>query len=424
MLFWILTGAVALVLTLALGAALLRGRRETGPAEAFDLQVYRDQLREVEADAAAGKIGAEEAERLKTEISRRLLAADAKSRGAARSGAQPRGLTALTAALLALALVGGGFGLYTQLGAPNYPDLPLQMRLEQAQRMLTTRTSQAEAEARQPARAPLDVSQDYEALVEKLRGAVAERPDDLQGHMLLARHEAALGNMRAAHEAQRAVIRIKGDQARAEDYTDLADLLIIAAGGYVSPEAQAVLEEALERDPENGVARFYGGLMMAQTGRPDIGFRMWNRLLQESAASDPWVAPIRGQIADLAMRAGVNDFTLPELPEPADAPEAPEASEAPAPRGPSAADVEAAAEMSAEDRASMIRGMVDGLLQRLAAEGGPPQDWARAITALGVLGETERAGAIWAEGQTVFAGNAEALAALRAAAQSAGLAPQ
>jgi cytochrome c-type biogenesis protein CcmH len=41
-----------------------------------------------------------------------------------------------------------------------------------------------------------------------------------------------------------------------------------------------------------------------------------------------------------------------------------------------------------------------------------------------VLGETERAGAIWAEGQTVFAGNAEALAALRAAAQSAGLAPQ
>lgn len=410
MLFWIVTGAVALVLSLALGSALLRGRRETGPAEAFDLQVYRDQLREVAADEASGKVPPEEAERLKTEISRRLLAADAKARGTADAEDQPQGAARAMAAVVALALVGGGFGLYAWLGVPGYPDLPLQMRMDQAEALLQDRTSQAEAEARQPATAPLDVPEDYAELVEQLRTAVATRPDDLQGYLLLTRHEAALGNARAAYESQAQVIRLKGEDAVAQDFTDLADLMIIAAGGYVSPEAQAVLEQALSRDPENGVARFYGGLMMAQTGRPDLGFRTWDRLLRESPAEAPWVAPIRAQIADMAARAGVTDYSPPEAPAPL--------------RGPSAADIDNAADMTDEDRTAMIRGMVDGLLERLATDGGSPQEWARAISALGVLGETERAGAIWTEGQTVFAGNEEALAALREAAVSAGLASE
>jgi cytochrome c-type biogenesis protein CcmH len=81
-------------------------------------------------------------------------------------------------------------------------------------------------------------------------------------------------------------------------------------------------------------------------------------------------------------------------------------------RGPSAADIAAASEMSAEDRAEMIRGMVNGLSDRLATDGGPPPDWARLITALGVLGETDRARAIAAEAREVFADDAGALAVI------------
>ena len=53
MVFWILTGAVALVVAAGLGWSVLRGTRETGPAEAFDMQVYRDQLAEIDSDAVA-----------------------------------------------------------------------------------------------------------------------------------------------------------------------------------------------------------------------------------------------------------------------------------------------------------------------------------------------------------------------------------
>ena len=70
----------------------------------------------------------------------------------------------------------------------------------------------------------------------------------------------------------------------------------------------------------------------------------------------------------------------------------------------------------------MIRGMVDQLSDRLATDGGPVTDWARLITSLGVLGEGERAKAIYTEAQTRFAGREAELATLRTAAEAAGVA--
>ena len=90
-LFWIVAGAVVLLVAALLVLALLRGERDTGSAEAYDLQVYRDQLREIERDAARGTIAPEEAERLKTEVSRRILAADARIEGGAVAASRGSG---------------------------------------------------------------------------------------------------------------------------------------------------------------------------------------------------------------------------------------------------------------------------------------------------------------------------------------------
>ena len=201
---------------------------------------------------------------------------------------------------------------------------------------------------------------------------------------------------------------MKGEAASAEDYATHADLMILAADGFVSPEAEAAINRALALEPRNGPARYYTGLMYAQSGRPDLAFRVWRPLLAESRPDAPWVPPINAQIEQVAQAAGIR-YTPPV------ANFAPE-------RGPSAEDMEAAAEMTPEERQEMIRGMVDGLGERLADEGGPPEDWARLINALGVLGERDRAGAIWTEAQTTFAGDAQGLATIRAAAQRAGVA--
>ena len=55
--------------------ALLRARSDVQSAAAFDLKVYRDQLNEVDRDLARGTLAADEADRLRTEVSRRLLEA-------------------------------------------------------------------------------------------------------------------------------------------------------------------------------------------------------------------------------------------------------------------------------------------------------------------------------------------------------------
>ncbi len=402
MTFWIVSALLAAAVAALLLLALLRRRPVAAPAALHDVQVYRDQLREVERDLARGTVTAEEAQRVRLEVSRRLLEAD-RAAGGETAAAEAPLLFSLAGAALVAAVLAGAFGLYGWLGAPGYPDRPLAARLAQANAMLGARPSQEEAEAAMPVSPPRQADPRFAELMTQLRAAVETQPEDLQGQSLLAVNEARLGNYAAARAAQERVIALKGEAVVANDYADLADLMILAAGGRVTPEAEAMLKTALEKDPANGPARYYYGVMYAQVGRYDLAFRIWRELHGASPPNAPWVPIIEAGMPELAQLAGTR-WSAPEQ------------------RGPSAEDVEAAADMNAEDRMAMIRGMVEGLSDRLASEGGPPADWARLVRALGVLGETEEAAAIWTEAQTVFADLPEALAAVRAAAEEAGVA--
>lgn len=407
MTFWVVVTVIALAITGLLVLALLRVRPEEEPPAAYDLRVYRDQLKDVDRDMARGVIGKEDAERLRAEVSRRILAADAQLKEGGDTGGQPRQVGLVMAAFMALILIGGGLGVYWKIGAPGYADFPLEVRIDAAKEKHANRASQSEYEATLPVRTPLAAEGDYAELIQKLRTTVAERPDDLQGHQLLARNEANLGNDKAAYEAQGHVLRLKAAEATPGDYVFHAELMISSAQGYVSPEAEASLRQAIEIQPNHPVARYYWGLMLIQNDRQDLAFRLWEQLLYEGPHDAPWLGPIRANIERLAWEAGVK-FQMPAV-------------EAPALSGPTAEDMEAAGDMSAEDRDEMIRGMVANLSDRLATEGGTPNEWARLIGAYGVLGEGEQAAAIWAEAQQVFGADPEALAVVRAAAEQAGL---
>ena len=175
----------------------------------------------------------------------------------------------------------------------------------------------------------------------------------------------------------------------------------------VSPEAEEVLTQVLSRDPTNGAARYYIGLMLAQTGRPDNAFRIWDQLLREGPREAAWIEPILAQIEELAFRAGVT-YQLPEIGPGLNTGD-----------GPTAADIEAAGELSPSERLEMIESMVQGLSDRLGTEGGPVQDWAQLITALGVLGQTGAARAVYENAVQVFADDTRALDLLLRAGQRA-----
>ncbi|MEY3003564.1 MAG: hypothetical protein RLZZ491_740 [Pseudomonadota bacterium] len=411
MAFWMATAAFSALVVGLLMMAVLRPRAGSAPAAAYDMQVYRDQLKEVDRDRARGVLNDDEAERARAEVARRLLEADRALQAAQTQPQKPRRADKMLVALGLAACVAGAFGLYLQIGAPGYPDLPIASRIAQVDAARQSRPTQDAAEAQLPFREGLPPDPRREALVAQLRTVMEQRPDDVQGLTLLAQNEAALGNFRAAHLAQTRLIAVLGDGATGFHHIDLAEMLILAAGGYVSPEAEAALLRGLELEPRNGTARYYVGLMYAQQGRPDLAFPIWRNLMADSTADAPWLEPIRLQIEEVAFLAGVN-VTLADLPQPAQMP------------GPTAADVAAAQNLSGPDQAAMIESMVARLAARLADEGGPPEDWARLIRAQIVLGRTEDAAAIAAEARSVFSDLPDALALIDAAAAPlAGSAP-
>jgi len=337
-----------------------------------------------------------------------LLAADRAARAA---GAGVSGPLLPVLALVALGL-GGGVGLYFRLGAPGYDDLPRAARIEAAAKAKAERPAQDVLEARMGVWTPAPgTDPKFLDLIGQLRQAMAAGSTDPAGWTLLAHNEEMLGNFAAAWRAQARLIELKA-KPEAADYARLAALMVSAAGGDVSPEAETALVNALKLDTENRDARFYAGLLYLQTGRPDRAFQFWAPLLNEPG-DEPWVEFVRGDILTLARMAGDNRYQPP-------GPMA--GGGAPGVKGPSAADMEAAGEMSPEDRQAFIRSMVEGLADELANQGGPAEKWAQLIRALGVLGETERARAIWQEAQGKFGADPAGLATIRAAAEAAGVA--
>jgi len=396
LIFWIFCS----VLTLAVAAMVLRPmvRPDDTTQASPDVAFYKAQLAEIDSDLARDVITEDEAERARIEVSRRLIQADARHTAISSGAGGVAGALVAGGAVIAIAAA-----TYWQLGAPGAPDLPLAARLAAATEMRENRPDQAALEAAAPqAPMPEGLTDDYLAQIAQLRVLVPQRPDDLRGWSLLSYHEAELRNFASAARAQTKVVALKGDDATLEDRRLLLDYLVAAADGYVSQAAEDVAREILAVEPEHVPARYYLGALAHQTDRSDIAFRLW-RPLVEGGADTFHTALARLQIEDAAARAGV-DYTLPAF------------------SGPTLEDVEAAEDMSEDDRTAMIAGMIGQLSDRLATQGGSASEWARLIGAYGVLGDTENANAIWTEAQGVFATDPDAMAILRAAASGAGVA--
>ena len=401
---FIIFGLTCVVLAvLAVGAVLTplwRGGASKG-AQDTDIDIYRDQLLEVDRDLARGVLDEAEAERTRTEVSRRLLAADTNTRAAA-TGAPQRVSRALALGLAAALLAGAG-GLYWKLGAAGYGDVPRAERIAIGEERRDNRPSQLDAEAANPEVDAITLAEPETAeILQALRAAAFERPNEVQAWAFLAQIEASIGNMQRAARAQERTIALLGDTATEPDYVRLIDFLVIGTQGYVSPEAETITVHILQTNPESTPALYYAGLLYAQNDRPDRAFNFWRNVVENGDTETMYWNFAAGQISDVAAQLGMN-YALPEQ------------------RGPSDADLEAAEDMTPAERQQMIQGMVGQLADRLAAEGGPPQDWARLISSLAVLGENETALTVLGEAETLFGADFQAVQIVRRAAQEAGL---
>src|SRR5215468_6038588 len=97
MTLWFILGIMTAA---ALGAVICPlARTRTLRSAASDLAVYRDQLEEIERDRADGRIGHDEFEAARVEVSRRLLGAAAAAPGEAAPRSRRR-IAALASAVI------------------------------------------------------------------------------------------------------------------------------------------------------------------------------------------------------------------------------------------------------------------------------------------------------------------------------------
>ena len=396
--FWLIVICLIVIFGVPLAATIVRREQNSIKPAIHDIGIYKDQIVEVDRDLVRGLINKEEAKSAHNEVARRLLAADKRAAIEQGATAASHKMNWIALVIVCLALIGSVW-LYTEIGVPGMRDLPLANRLAAQKAIRDARPDQLTAEANAPA---LDSKADpgFENLIVQLRKAVARNPKDTTGLRLLVTNEARLGNMIAARMAQEQLMAVLGDTAKHSDFTDTGEIMILAAGGYVSPQAEAELIRALNQNPADPRARYYSGLVLAQTGRPEMTYRMWSTLLEEGPEDAPWIPLIQSQIVQVARAAGIRLSPKTLI-------------------NPSIEYLRNTTELSTENDAGMIRGMVASLSNRLATEGGTPTEWAKLIRSYGVLGERSSANTVWHDAKEIFKDNPEAMALLTEAARTA-----
>ena len=129
MLFWVTASLLTIGAILSVLLPIVRRSPDAEQPSSHDLEVYRDQLSELDRDAARGLIGDAEAEEARAEISRRILkiaGENARADGGATPGFRAARAVGF-AAVLSVPLV--SWGLYSALGSPDMPSQPLAARL-------------------------------------------------------------------------------------------------------------------------------------------------------------------------------------------------------------------------------------------------------------------------------------------------------
>ncbi|MCY4195353.1 MAG: c-type cytochrome biogenesis protein CcmI [Rhodobacteraceae bacterium] len=389
MIFWLAGTALSAAVTTLLVMALIRHRDTPHEDAQREVEFYKSQLASVEDDLQQNRLSAVDAEQARREVSRRLLRAHERTTASCSSvGTASRLSTSLACILVILVFLPGSAALYWLIGNPNLPDLSLSERLRAAELAYATRPSQREIVAGRDLNSiTTEADPELVRLVGELRTSLAAAEPDLEGLRMLVRSELSIGNFAAAIQAQRDILALLDGEARATDFSQMTDLLVIEAGGYVSPEAEAAIYQALARDPENPAARYYLGLMYAQTGRPDLTVNIWNRLIEDLPPTSPIAADLRLRLPAAAQAAGITNINLPPEPLPR----------------PSSEDIAAAESMSVEDRAEFITGMVESLRNRLDEDGGSAIEWTMLINSQMTIGQYNAARMSYERALEVFA---------------------
>ena len=276
-LFW-LVGAVAAAAVIAWVLRPLLARKKAAPPSraAANVAIYRDQLRELDADLAAGTLAREDYQRARAELEARALR-DAGQPDA--PPAQPAPQALLSGRGFAWALAGAvplaAVALYVLVGNPGGIDREAQLHASRAQ---------------------------VEAMIGRLAARLRENPDDVNGWKLLGRSYGVMGRYGEAADAYaKAAVRSPRD---AQLLADLADVLAMARGQSLQGEPEQLALRALEIEPGNLKALALAGSAAFERKDYAAAAKHWERMLAYVEPNSEDARSIQQNVAEARSLAG------------------------------------------------------------------------------------------------------------------------
>jgi len=425
MTLWVILTIMTSAAAVFVAVPLLRRFEQRQAAFTGSLEVYRDQLKEVEKEAAGGSIDADQADTARIEINRRILAAD-RTRDV--EPARPRVDRNLVAIAITAIVVLGSVMLYALNGRPELPSSPTVgkaagMSGSNAVEQLAALTRSQSAGEGQQSPALASVDEMIERLVERLK----RNPGDAEGWRMLGWSYFNVDRYAESAAAYGKAIALNPNVA--EFRSARGEALVRASNDLVTAEAKGEFEAALKLAPKDPRARFFMGLAKEQTGEKVAALDDWIAILNEADPNEPWVADLLQRTTDLGREVGVDVSRRLHIPQGAAAGgvlnllkerETGEAPKAQA-KGPSAEQVAAAEAMAPAERIAMIRGMVANLERRLEQSPRDVDGWIRLIRSRTVLGEMAAAKQALNDALKVFSDAPQEQSRISASAQELGV---
>jgi cytochrome c-type biogenesis protein CcmH len=282
---------------------MLRAKRQAGGVtrEAVNVSVYRDQLRELEADLAAGLLSQERYEEARRELERGVLE-DAEHATEAATPAAPRSRYAALVVGVSVPVLAGM--LYLVTGTPGALDVE-RVAAEQSHAM---------------------DRQQMEALVERLAQKLRESKEpNAEGWAMLGRSYNSMGRYQDAVAAYKTALENGPPDARL--LADYADALAMVQGRTLSGEPEKLIQQALKLDPQNVKALALAGTVAFDKQNYREAVAHWEKILAVVPPDSDTARSVESSIAEARSLGGLKGPSQAAAPaQPAQAPQAQAAS--------------------------------------------------------------------------------------------------
>src|SRR3974390_3050556 len=349
MMLW---ASVAAMTVVAIAGVLWPLFRKRPARSGSDVAVYRDQLQEIERDLGLGLIGAKEAEAARIEVSRRLLGATDEGGEIASDSGWSFGRRAIAGLALVLLTIGSA-ALYLRLGTPSL------------------------AQTAVAAAAPETSSVDK--LVAQAEEYLTRNPQQARGWEVLAPVYMQLGRYTDSANAWRNGVQLSGENAAR--LANLGEALTAESNGIVTAEAKDAFVRSAALDPTTVTAQFYLGVAAEQDGKNSDAAKIFHDLIDHAPADAQWVPDVKTAFARFEGK--------------------PDGAPVPA--------AQSSAPSNPQDNI-VIRGMVDGLAERLKMDGSDQEGWVRLVRAYGVLNDPDKKTPAIADARKALASDSDKLA--------------